>query len=194
MYSLDLDYDTDLALRRSGHHLQRVLNGAADPGSSDIELGPHGHRGIRHGQLQRERLALTNRDQMQMEMEHILTTRTAIGAEEIDRLGTHGALQPGCNAFCQCYAMRGKVIGQVEQCWVVVLGYNQRVTTAHRLNIQERDGPVVLVYDTYHFFTADDAAKDTALVDHTLSSGICCPQSWPLILQDARRASQIALR
>ena len=65
------------------------------------------------------------------------------------------------------------------------------MTPAHRLNVKERDGTVIFVYDAHHFFAADYAAEDTALVNHTLSSCHPLPETWPVILQDARRASQI---
>jgi hypothetical protein len=139
-----------------------------------------------------ERIAYRN--QVQVEVQDVLTAGASVRAEDVYGVRTHRALESRRNAFCQRYAMCGKVVGQIEECWVVVFGYNERMTAAHRLNVQERNGPVVLMYDAHHFFAADYATEDTALVYHTLSSCHQLPETWRLILQDARRASQIPNR
>ncbi len=126
-----------------------------------------------------------------MEMENVLSAGAAIGAEEVHSLGFHGFLQAGRNSLGEHDAVRGQIVRQVVQRWVVFFGYDECVAPAHRLNVQKRNGAVVFVNDADHFFTANYPAEHAALVNHGFSSAQLEPASWRLILQDTRRASQI---
>src|SRR5690606_5287339 len=121
------------------------------------------------------------RDQVQVEVEHVLATRTPVRAEDVDRLRTRRAPDPRRDPLRDRQAVRRDVVRRVEERRVMIARDDQRVPRTQRLDVHERDRTIILVHQADHLLAVDDAAEDARLVDHGIISsgagaeGACLP-------------------
>src|SRR5690606_36431344 len=63
-----------------------ILDRAADARRHDVQLRARRDFSVGVGELQREILAFADRDQVEVEVENVLTARAAVRAEDVDRV------------------------------------------------------------------------------------------------------------
>jgi hypothetical protein len=101
------------------------------------------------------------RDDMQVDVHHLLPCGTTVGEEEVHPIALDAAeAQGSIHALGDLENMAGRLLGEVGNQGGVLTGYNQHVTRIDGADIHEGDTQVVLVDKVGGGGAGEDVAKD----------------------------------
>src|SRR5690606_16890166 len=129
-----------------------------------VQLGSAGYFGRGVGELKWEGTSNWNRNQMQMEVEDVLPTVSAIGREQVDRSRARGLAHSGQNPTCCSKGTRSQLLRNVEEVLVMPFRENEDVPRIQWLNIEKGDHFLVFVDDAHHLVSPDNPAEDTGWI------------------------------
>ena len=142
-----------------GEHL---LRGGSDPPGQLVERRPVGRAGVVLRKAQPEFIGLESRQEVQVQMEHLLAGGGAVGRPDVVTVGTQRPDEAWPQRRADLHEMPGDRRIARGEIGPVLTWYDQGVPLVHRKQIEKRDRSFVLIHHTCRRSPRHDVTEDAA--------------------------------